>query len=161
MQLWKNRALCEQNPRSLLYTLCICLPFNLVIEVAKSIMKRMSKISAWTRTSKPAFEVNLTKTRQGSLRKKRSHPPKYVCYCCFPLSSPVLQSYLAHRPEEIRNRGPFYLKIVEKPKSEVWCKRQRMGVNEIDSFLKNIALEAETTTNNTSFHISLLHHMIR
>ncbi|XP_020616054.1 uncharacterized protein LOC110054063 [Orbicella faveolata] len=33
--------------------------------------------------------------------------------------------------------------MIEKPKSEVWYKKQRMGVNKIDSFMKNMALEAE------------------
>ena len=53
------------------------------------------------------------------------------------------KTYLARRPEEMRNSGPFYLAILEKPKSEVWYKKQRMGVNKIDSFMKNMALEAE------------------
>ena len=53
------------------------------------------------------------------------------------------KEYLARRPEEMRNSGPFYLAIFEKPKSEVWYKKQRMGVNKIDSFMKNMALEAE------------------
>ena len=53
------------------------------------------------------------------------------------------KTYLAHRPEEMRNSGPFYLAIIDKPKSEVWYKKQRMGVNKIDSFMKNMALEAE------------------
>ena len=53
------------------------------------------------------------------------------------------KTYLAHRPEEMRNSGPCYLALIEKPKSEVWCKKQRMGVNKIDSFMKNMALIAE------------------
>ena len=53
------------------------------------------------------------------------------------------KAYLARRPEEMRNSGPFYLAIIEKRKSEVWYKKQRMGVNKIDSFMKNMALEAE------------------
>jgi len=38
----------------------------------------------------------------------------------------------------MRNSGPFYLAIIE-----VWYKKQRMGVHKIDSFMKNMALEAE------------------
>ena len=53
------------------------------------------------------------------------------------------KTYLAHRPEEVRNSGPFYLAIIDKPKSEVWYKKQRMAVNKIDSFMKNMVLEAE------------------
>ena len=43
----------------------------------------------------------------------------------------------------MRRNGPFYVAFIENPKSEVWYKKQRMGVNKIDSFMKNIALEAE------------------
>ena len=50
--------------------------------------------------------------------------------------------YLVHRLDNMRNSGPFYLAIIEKPKSEVWCKKQRMGVKKIDSFMKHMALEA-------------------
>ena len=53
------------------------------------------------------------------------------------------KTYLAHRPKEMRNSSPFYLAIIDKPKSEVWYKKQRMGVNKIDSFMKNMALETE------------------
>ena len=90
------------------------------------------------------FEENPTKTRQGRLRKKRRaiQPKMFTAGgpCC-----PVqfFKTYLAHRPEEMRNSGPFYLAIIEKPKSEVWYKKQRVGVNKIDSFMKNMALEAE------------------
>ena len=53
------------------------------------------------------------------------------------------KTYLAPRPEEMQISGPFYLAIIENPKSEMWYKKQRMGVNKIDSFMKYIALEAE------------------
>jgi len=37
----------------------------------------------------------------------------------------------------------FILPLLKKWKSKVWYKKQRMGVNKIDSFMKNMALEAE------------------
>ena len=45
--------------------------------------------------------------------------------------------------KKMRNRGLFDLAIIEKPKSKLWYKKQRMGVNSIDFFMKNMALEAE------------------
>ena len=90
------------------------------------------------------FEENPTKTRKGVLRKKRRAIQPKMFATGVP-RCPVLffKTYLAHRPEELRNSGPFYLAITEKPKSEVWYKKKRMGVNKIDSFVKNMALEAE------------------
>ena len=90
------------------------------------------------------FEENPTKTRQGGLRKKRrAIQPKMFATAGPRCRVQFFKTYLAHRPDEIRNSGPFYLAIIKKPKSEVWYKKQRMGVNNIDCFMKNMALEAE------------------
>ena len=40
----------------------------------------------------------------------------------------------------MRNSGPFYLAIIENPKCGT---RNKMGVKKMDSFMKNMALEAE------------------
>jgi len=67
------------------------------------------------------------------------------------------KTYLAHRPEEMPNSGPFYLAIIENPKSEVRYKKQRTGVNKIDSFMKNMALEAELDVEGRK----LTNHLVR
>ena len=79
-------------------------------------------------TEYETFEENPTKTRQGGLRKKR----KTIQPKMFAPGGPrrpvqFFKTYLAHRPEEMQNSGPFYLAIIEKPKSEVWYKKQRTG----------------------------------
>ena len=90
------------------------------------------------------FEENPTKTRQGGLRKKRrAIQPKMFATGGPRCPFKFFKAYLAQRPEEMRNSGPFYLAIIDKPKSEVWYRKQRMGVNIIDSFMKNMVLEAE------------------
>ena len=43
----------------------------------------------------------------------------------------------------MRNSGPFYLALNERRKTEVWYKRQRMGVNSINSIMKNMASQAD------------------
>ena len=45
-QLWKNRVLGEQNPKSLLYNLWFLFAFDFVFEFAKSTMKCLSNIPA-------------------------------------------------------------------------------------------------------------------
>ena len=90
------------------------------------------------------FEENPTKTRQGGLRKKRrAIQPKMFATGGSRCPVKLFKTYLAHRPEEMRNSGPFYLAIIDKPKSELWYNKQRMGVNKIDSFMKNMVLDAE------------------
>ena len=90
------------------------------------------------------LEESPTKTRQGGLRKKRrTIQPKMFATGGPRCPVQFFKTYLAHRPEEMRNSGPFYPAIIEKSKSEVWYKKQRMGVNKIDSFINNMALGAE------------------
>ena len=55
-----------------------------------------------------------------------------LCGICSPSKHKLI---LAHRPEEMRSIGPFYLDTFElNPKSKVWYKKQRMGVNNSDSY---------------------------
>ena len=39
----------------------------------------------------------------------------------------LLKQYLSRRPQELRDKGPFYLAIIENPKTNVWYKKQRLG----------------------------------
>ena len=55
----------------------------------------------------------------------------------------LFKTFLERRPEELRNSGPLYLALSERPKTQVWYKRQRMGVNSINSFMKNMASQAD------------------
>ena len=103
----------------------ICSLYILVFEVAKRIMKCLSKISAWTRTDDQGteyvtFEENPTKTRQGGLRKKRrAIQPKMLATGGPHCPVQFFKTYLAHRPEEMQNSGTFYLVIIECWKTEI------------------------------------------
>ena len=55
----------------------------------------------------------------------------------------LFKTFLERRREEKRNNGPFYLAVNERRKTQVWYKRQRMGVNSINSFMKNMASQAD------------------
>ena len=90
------------------------------------------------------YEENPTKTRQGGLRKKR----RVVQPKMFATDGPrcpvkLLKTFLSHRPDEMKRSGPFYLAVIERPKSQVWYKRQRMGIHSINSFMKSISAQAE------------------
>ena len=72
------------------------------------------------------FEENPTKTRQGGLRKKRRAIQPQMFATGDP-RCPVqfFKTNLAHRPEEMRNSGPFYLAIIEKQETEDGCQKYR------------------------------------
>ena len=78
----------------------------------------------------------------------------YVCMYVCPVE--LLKQYLSRRPLELRNKGPFYLAIIENHKTNVWYKKQRLSVNSIDnmmkSVVKNTALETskKKLTNHTA-----------
>ena len=54
----------------------------------------------------------------------------------------LFKIFLERRPKEMRNSGPFYLAANERPKTQVWYIRQRMGFNSINSFTKIMASQA-------------------
>ena len=55
----------------------------------------------------------------------------------------LLKMFLSHRPEEMKSSRPFYVAVIQRPKSQVWYKRQRMGIHSINSFMKSMALQGE------------------
>ena len=50
----------------------------------------------------------------------------------------LLKQYLSKRPQELRDKGPFYHAIIENPKTNVWYKKQRLGVTSIDNMMKSV-----------------------
>ena len=101
------------------------------------------------------FKEHPTMTRQGGLNTKRgSVLPKM-----FPSGGPrcpveLFKQYVSRRPQDLRDKGPFYLAVVENHKTNVWYKKQRLGVNSIDHMMKNIIKNtpSETTNKRLSSH---------
>ena len=56
----------------------------------------------------------------------------------------------------LRDKGPFYLAIIENPKTNVWYKKQRLGVNSIDNMMKGLIKNTplETSKKKLSNHIA-------
>ena len=103
------------------------------------------------------FKENPTKTRQGGLNSKR----RQVLPKMFAAGGPrcpvgLFKDFLSRRPPELRESGPFYLAIIERPKTEVWYKKQRLGIHSIDQMMKNIvkstpiALSGKKLTNHSA-----------
>ena len=115
-QLWKNQALGDHNPKSLLYTLWYLLTLHFGVRCCQQHHEMFILNKDGDQgTEYITFEKNPTKTRQGGLRKKRrAIEPKML-----PTSGPrcpvsFFKTFLARRPEEMRRNGPFYLAIIEK-----------------------------------------------
>ena len=85
------------------------------------------------------FKENPTKTRQGGLNTKhRSVLPKMFATGGQKCPVDLLKQYLSRRPQELRDKGPFYLAVIENPKTNVWYKKQQLGVNSIDNMMKGV-----------------------
>lgn len=85
------------------------------------------------------FKENPTKVDKGGLNSKRRH----VLPKMFGAGSPrcpvgLFTDVLSRRPPELHESGPFYLAVIERPKTEVWHKKQRLGIHSIDQMMKNI-----------------------
>ena len=102
------------------------------------------------------FKEHPTKTRQGGLNttKRRSVLPKMFASGGPRCPVELFEKYLSRRPQEPRDKGPFYLAVIENPKSNVWYRKQRLGVNSIDHMMKNIIKNTplETTNKRLSNH---------
>jgi len=83
------------------------------------------------------FKEHPTKTRQGRLNTKRGSVLRKM-FASGGLRCPVelFKQHLSRRPQEIRDKGPFYLAVIKNPKTNDWYKKQRLGVNSIDHMMK-------------------------
>ena len=59
----------------------------------------------------------------------------------------------AFSTDAIPNSSPFCLAVNERPKTQVWYKQQRMGINSINSFIKAIASQAEVQGKKLTNHV--------
>ena len=80
------------------------------------------------------FSEGPKKTRQGGLRvKPRLATPNMLA--TGEKSCPVasFKQYLEKRPEELKETGPFYLAVIDKPQTSVWYDKTSMGMNAINN----------------------------
>jgi len=102
-----------------------------------------------------------TKTRPGAVRaKRRSQRPRMYATNTDRCPVAIFKTYLARRPKELREKGPLYLSTISTPTSEVWYKRQKMGVNRIGEMMKRIiagtSIEGEKRLTNHSGRKTLI-----
>ena len=69
------------------------------------------------------------------------HPKMFVTGddCC-PVK--LLNLFKSKRPRELRDVGPFYLAVIDKPKDDgTWYRKSPMGVHTMGNFMKEMILQ--------------------
>ena len=85
------------------------------------------------------FAEGVTKTRQGGThQKERVIKPKMFATGGERCPLKLFREFVARRPIELQQKGPFYLAIIENPVSNTWYKKSRLGVNSLDSIMKRM-----------------------
>ncbi|KAK3725269.1 hypothetical protein QZH41_001284 [Actinostola sp. cb2023] len=88
------------------------------------------------------FHEGPTKTQSGGLRIRRRTTPQVMYSTDDGERDPVrlFKLWLSKRPEGMKDNGPLYLCIINRPKStDVWYTKIRMGQNAIGTILKSMA----------------------
>ena len=94
------------------------------------------------------LSVKRTKTGQGILTKKdRKTSPKL-----FEIDDPrcflvLLDIFKSKRPANLRDKGPFYLQIIENPRTAQWYKNLPVGENTIGDTVKNTKTNSPLAAN--------------
>ena len=88
------------------------------------------------------FREGPTKTRSGGLSIRRRTTPQVMYSTDGGKTDPVrlFKLWLSKRPEGMKDTGPLYLSIINRPQStDVWYTKIRMGQNTIGNIMKSMA----------------------
>ena len=83
-----------------------------------------------------------TKTRQGGLvKQERCVPQRMFAIGGDRCPVKIFQKLLNKRPEPLKSSGPLYLTALQdfQGQADVWYSQKRMGINKINSFMKDMA----------------------
>ena len=141
--LWESNQLGSSNARALINTIWWnnCLHFGMRgREEHYSINMEDFKIEIDGMDRKfISYEEGVTKTRKAGFNFQE-RLIKRKMYASGDVNCPVktFLFFKSRRPEALRESGPFYLCPIDNPKSNVWFKTQRVGINSINNILKNM-----------------------
>ena len=88
------------------------------------------------------FREGPTKTRSGGLSIRRRTTPQVMYSTDGGKNGPVrlFKLWLAKRPVGMKNTGPLYLGVINRPQSpDVWYTKIRMGKNTIGNIMRSMA----------------------
>ena len=86
------------------------------------------------------FSENPTKTRTGGLTAKHRKTPKEMWATDGGSRDPVrlFEEFVRRRSSEMRASGPLYVAIIQRPKSDVWYAKCKMGELKLGSIMRNL-----------------------
>ena len=147
--LWERKGLGDEDPRMLNRTIFYTLGqqfgtrgrqehHDIYLEHLKFVKNPKSGATEYVE-----WTEGITKTRQGGLHK----PGRMMAQKAFAVGGPkcpvaLLEKMIAKRPPSLKNSGPLYLQPLRKPKPSVWYSVQRLGINQIASFMDEIKQSA-------------------
>lgn len=100
------------------------------------------------------FKENPTKTRTCGLTAKHRKTPQEMWATDGGQRDPVrlFEEFIRRRPLEMRTSGPLYLAIIQRPKTDVWYSKSRMGVHKLGSIMKTLATSLNMDGKKISNH---------
>ena len=69
------------------------------------------------------------------------------CLLC-PVS--IFKFYLSKCPLELRESGNCYLAVIPNPSTNIWYKKNAMGINTINNLMKNMMKDSSSTENQNN-----------
>ena len=155
--LWQTGQLGDRTPRSIISTLWWQLTQHFGLRGRQE--HHSMRVEDFTfrkdesGTSYIVFSEGITKTRQSGLHQKnRLQVPKILETKSDRCPVKIFRKYLSKRPVELRNSGPFYLQPIVNPLTEIWYKKQPMGINNINGIMKDMI--ANSPLRNTEKHLA-------
>ena len=87
------------------------------------------------------FSENPAKTGTGGLTAKHRKTPQEMWAMDGSSRDPVrlFEEFLRRRPSEMRTSGPLHLAIIQRPKTEVWYAKSRMGKHKLGNVMRTLA----------------------
>ena len=158
--MWNNGILGSSTPQNLNYTMFFLLSQNfgtrgcqehhqIKIEDLKLIYNPSSGEALYV-----DWVEGPTKTRQGGLAKQE----RCVSQRMFAIGGDrcpvkIFQKLLNKRPEPLKSSGPLYLTPLQdfQGQADVWYSQKRMGINKINSFMKDMAKQSGLSNSNKRY----------
>lgn len=100
------------------------------------------------------FSENPTKTRTGGLTAKHRKTPQEIWAADGGSRDPVrlFEEFLRRRLSERRTSWPLYLAIIQRPKTEVWYTKSKMGENKLGRIMRTLAKTLNSDGKRISNH---------
>ena len=154
--LWGSGELGCSTPRALIQTVwwCISQHFGMRGRTEHHNIKMKDFIiESEGDTEYVMFREGITKNHAGGLNyKTRLVKPKMYATGGKRCPVSIFKLYKQKRPFKLRNEGPFYLSVIDRPKKpEVWFKETPMGINTINLFMKHMVERTPLAEVNRKF----------